>query len=523
MPAIREILAHFGVEVDTEKLEAADRSIDGLIEKLKAAGTAFAGGELGKQVFEFGARIAEQGEQLEHASIRLGIGTDALQEMGFAAAQSGADIGQLTFAMLTLQDKIGDALINPAGEGAKSLAKFGIAYRDASGAVKSSDQIFQDVADKIADTTDESKQVAIAMGLFGRQGKALLPTLKLGKDGIAELRDEFQKLGGGMREGAIKASTDFEKQMHRLDVVQAGLSGTIATVLLPALGWLVEKFTDGGRALLTIVENSSLVQVTLGILGAALTVLAVKSAIAFAPWLLWAAALAGVILIIDDLVTMMRGGDSVIGRFIDLVGGEGMHVEVVQGIKDAWADFSAGLKDSLPTLKQTYDALKWIFDNGKALAKAIGDISGALGDNAGKLDNYLYENYGIGGHIQDASATKGTRRTYDDNSAHRQGLAMLTAQDAGQSYSPTEIPASYKGREADFAAEVARQADSIRQSRVSVGADVSMLTGGVVQQTNVIHVHDATDPRKVATVIDDHLKKRHRAAADVLHKKVEAQ
>ena len=522
--ALREILAHFGIEIETEKLEEADKSVDGVIDRLKEMAATIAGGEFAKQVFEFGNRISEQGEEIEHASIRLGIGTDALQEMGFAAAQSGADIGQLSIAMLMLEDKIGDALINPAGEGAKAFQKFGISFRDATGAVKSSDVLFQDIADKIADTTDESKQVAIAMGLFGRQGKALLPTLKLGKDGIAELRDEFQRLGGGMREGAIKASTDYEKQLHRLDVVHTGLSGAIGTILLPVLGRLVEWFTNGSKAMIGLVENSSIVQTTLGVLGAALSILAVKSAIAFAPWLLWAAALAGVILIIDDLVTMMRGGDSVIGRFIDLVGGEGMHVEVVQGIKDAWADFSKTIKEALPSLRETYEALKWIYDSGKGVAKIIGDISGALGDNAGKLDNYLYENYGVGGHVQDASATKGTGRSYDQNVARRQALGLISAQNAGQSYSPTEIPADYKGREAQFEIEVTRLADALRQQQAQVTSGVSLLTGGVVvQQENTINVHDATDPHKVASVVDDHLKKRHRAAADVLHKKVEAQ
>lgn len=520
--ALREILAHFGVDVDTEELEQANKSIDGFIEKIKSVGTALVGGEFAKQIFEFGAHIAEQGDQLEKASIRLGISTDSLQALGYAAVQSGSDVGTLTFALLTLQDKIGDALINPFGEGEKALKKYGIEIRDSKGKMKDATDVFKSVADKIADTKDESKKAAIAMGVFGRSGRALLPLLKNGSDGLGELTEEFERLGGGIRENAIKASADYVTQMGKLSVVHAGLTGQIGVVLLPVLGRFIDWIIKLERAMIDVTATSSTVQTVLGALGVALTVLAVKSAIAFAPWIAWAALLGGLFLIIEDIVTMFRGGDSAMGRFIDKIFGKDAHTEAIIAVAGAWKAIGDALKNAGPYIKDAIEFLKMAEGN----AEKYG--GGLLGDAMFNLEQ-LRHGRGTGYKGQN-----GAGENDSDDLINRDKYNLATIMKDAREYNklntrdrakyvPGEIPNEFVNNKDAFTAAVVAMAGKIN----SVGGVVSIPFVGadgtrVIHQKNSFHIHDATDPHKVAKVVDERIKERAAHAAQVLHKKAES-
>src|SRR5262245_13939690 len=113
--ALREILAVFGVKVETTQLEKANQKIDEFRDGL-AEVAAFAGAGIGAAALvKFADHISEIGDQLDKSAIRLGISTNAVQELGFAAEQSGADAETLTMALLQLQDRVGDALTNATG------------------------------------------------------------------------------------------------------------------------------------------------------------------------------------------------------------------------------------------------------------------------------------------------------------------------------------------------------------------------------------------------------------------------
>jgi len=526
--ALREILAHFGIEVDSRELNEANDKIEKTIGTIQRLGTALIGGTMARGLAEVAERISAQGAAIDDASVRIGIGATALQELGFVADQSGSNIESLTVALLQLQDKVGDSLVNPAGEGAKVLARYGISAKDASGHVKDAATIFGDIADKIADTKDEAKQVTIAMDFFGRQGRSLLPTLKNGRDGIANLTREFHDLGGGFSPKAIKAAADYDDALSRFRLTGTSLSGQFSEKLLPTLQHLLDLATEGTATFVDFANHSSILEVTFAALGAVMAGFAVKSAIAFAPWLLWAAAIAGVILIVDDLVTMLRSGDSVIGDFLDTIGGKGFHTEVVKELKEEWGNIAEVFKGMAPAVKVFLEMLQFVWRFGKGIAEILGQIGGYLGDSAAQLDNYLEEHGGHGGQAQKNAATKGTGLTYEQNAARRQALRLLAAESSGNTagFQVDEFPASFKGHEDAFVSDVQHWADFLRNQQATASASPGAAPangGATVVQHNQIHVHDATDPHRVAKVVDERLSERHRAAADALHKKREAQ
>lgn len=382
--ALRELFAYFGIDVDTKKLEKADKQVDGFWDKLQKLGPALAGGALGAATFAFAEHISEIGSAIEDNSKKLGISTDAYQEFGYAAKATGASVEDFAGSVLVLQDKIA-AAASGNEEAGKAFAALGVKVKDANGHIRDSEAVWLDGAEAIFKMKDPAKQTAAAMDLFGRGGRNLLPLLKQGTAGVEKLRKRFKELGGGFSEAAVAASDDFGDALDDLVVVSTSAKGSIAVVLLPVLQRLVEFVTKVSSAFLGWVKNSSAVETAVGALAVVLGVLAVKAAIIAAPVLAAAAAFATLFLLVEDIVTLFQGGESVVGEFIDKLFGVGTAAEGVKLLKDLWVDFKDALVASLPAIREVFDKVKWLVEKGLKAYGAVLKAGARIGDGLGDL------------------------------------------------------------------------------------------------------------------------------------------
>jgi hypothetical protein len=479
--ALREILAFFGIEVDDKKLDGADKKVDnftGKIEKLVAVvGGVLVAGEFASFVGE----IERYGDELDKASIRAGLNTDALQELGFAAGQSGSSVEGLTFALLQLEDRAGDAFTNKVGANAKAFNKLGISVKDAAGEMKGTDVLFTEVSEKIKNMKSPAEQVTTAINLFGRGGKELVPLLLEGADGLAELRGEFKELGGGYTKAAVKASRDFNDALGRASVLSQTVRGRIATVLLPALQRLVDGLTKAGAYLLELAKNSSIVETVLGSLGVALGALAIKMAIAFAPLLGTLAGIGILVLLVEDLVTLFRGGESIIGRFIDKIYGVGTAAKGVRDLRDAFDGMVTSIKDAIRVMQ----ILKRFTEGDFSLSKE--DI----------------------GAVNRVNAFTGAADVVDPN-----------ANRAAETLAKQRREAAKNGQTFIAPGETLEEATAAKQQAMFFGP-AAPSSGATVQQKNEIHIHGVNDPEAVGEAVDRHIQRRNREAADSLHKVAE--
>ena len=354
--ALREVLASFGFDVDTDKLDRANNLITITSQRVQSLIAYFVGGAFTIGAARFISSIADQGDRLNDLSNRLGIGAEDLQELGFAAAQSGSSVENLTVGLLMLSDKVGDALVNATGEGAKAFAKYHISLKDASGGVKDTGALLAEIADRIAGAKTEYEKVTIAQDLFGRQGKVLLPLLKEGADGLAELREEARDLGGGFSKEAVKASDAFNDSLGRMGVVSDSARGAIATAILPALTRFVDVATNVAAVLVDVAKNSSVIETVFASLGIAVAALGIKLLISFAPLLATTATIALLGIIIEDIVTTFRGGESVVGRFVDKLYGFKDGEERARAFRDGLESIVQMFKDAI-TLAELFNKL----------------------------------------------------------------------------------------------------------------------------------------------------------------------
>lgn len=201
---------------------------------LMAAGGAILGG-LGLMV----SGAVEAGSALQDASDRTGVAVEELSELKHAAEQSAASFEDLEKAITTMQRK-------GFGAGAADLEKY---------------------ADEIAGMEDPAKQTARAMEIFGKGGARLLPLLKTGAAGIAQLREESRRLGISMSGEDASAAEAFGDQIANLEKTTKAMRQQIGFALIPTLAELIVPLIEGARQVGAFVRENRAAAVGLAAVG----------------------------------------------------------------------------------------------------------------------------------------------------------------------------------------------------------------------------------------------------------------
>jgi TP901 family phage tail tape measure protein len=323
---------------------AADRLLGG-VKKAVGALAAIGTVKLGASMFK---GVADLADGLDELAQKTGVPIEALQEFGYAAGFSGVSIEELGGHMGRLVRNM-DAARRGSKVQAQAFREAGIAIKDSSGDLRPVDDVLGDLADKVAAMPDGADKAALVFKVLGRSGAQMIPVLNEGRAGLERLRKEARESGKVIDGDTAKAFAEFNDNLDRTKAQVEGVKIQIASALLPALSRLLERvlaWVKANRKLLIAKITNALrtlgnVLVTLyrvlgpivaamyefvaavvtaadriGILKYALVAAALAVGAAWAgallPFVLLAAAIGAVILIVEDLYRAFTGGDSVI-------------------------------------------------------------------------------------------------------------------------------------------------------------------------------------------------------------------
>jgi hypothetical protein len=146
---------------------------------------------------------------------RAGVGVRAFQELKYAADLADVSNEQLERGLSELNKRMGIA----ASGGKNPFAQFGIDIRDASGAMRSADAVFEDIAARFAGTSDAAARANLTFQTMGKSGVQMGALLKGGADGIRAAREEAERLGLVLDEQTIRSAEQFNDQMNSLGQV----------------------------------------------------------------------------------------------------------------------------------------------------------------------------------------------------------------------------------------------------------------------------------------------------------------
>ena len=290
------------VQKRTQKLNGAFGKI-----KVAIAGVAGAGG-LSLLI----KKGLETGDALAKTADKIGITTEALAGLRFAAEQSGASAAQVEKGLINLQRRVSELSLG-TGEAKRSFETLGLTIDDLNNL--SADEQLKVVADRLQTVGNNSDRTRIAFDLFGRSGVDLINLLNNGSEGIEDFTKQAESLGLALSRVDAKQIERANDAVNSASKVFTTLTQKIAADFAPIIEVFANKFADASREAQGLQVNVVKLIKPFVFIGAAISdfvrivkiaVVAIAAPFAAAVGIIVDAAQAGISLVIDFLNFLAR-------------------------------------------------------------------------------------------------------------------------------------------------------------------------------------------------------------------------
>lgn len=189
-------------------------------------------------------------EQMNALAQKVGITTESMSALAFAAQQSEMQVDDLVKGLRFLNKATGEAATG-SKEAREGFAAFGLKVadlRDATGKLKPADQILMELARRWEVMPSFQEKAAAATKLFGRGYAELIPLLNQGATGIDQLTARAATLGVVISTSAGRAADDFNDQVAELWATVSGFGISLATKFLPGINNVITAFREARAA-----------------------------------------------------------------------------------------------------------------------------------------------------------------------------------------------------------------------------------------------------------------------------------
>jgi len=234
----------------------------------------------------FAREIGDAAERVLQLSDRLKIGTGDLQALQFAAGQSGLEFDALASGVDKMFKAL-DAARRGAAGASEPFDRLGISAQQF--AQLSLPEQLNQLSEAFTRIDDPVQLSAAAIALFGKSGTDLLPFLRSGPNGIADLTARFRDLGLELDRGTLEKLDQTSDSLGELGLVMkktaseaiapfgdtlkalADVAGGVARVFGPVLNFVVLGFKGAveavGAALATFLGATAALLSNLPLVG----------------------------------------------------------------------------------------------------------------------------------------------------------------------------------------------------------------------------------------------------------------
>jgi hypothetical protein len=196
-------------------------------------------------------KTLDAADALSKMSNRTGVAVPILDKFRQAA--------ELSDTSLDAVEKGLTRLANPTTKASAALGEMGIALVDASGKMRSTDDVMLDVAKRFQEMENGPEKARLATEIFGRSlGTELIPMLNMGRDAIESLQTAFTQ-------SFADRAAAFNDQITMMQQKFGALAAEITIAMLPALEILASALTKALDAFLSMPKE---LQALIGVVAA---------------------------------------------------------------------------------------------------------------------------------------------------------------------------------------------------------------------------------------------------------------
>lgn len=184
--------------------------------------------------------VANTADELSNLAQKTGVSVEALSALTYVAQMSDTDLQGLVKGLQRLSVAMFDTQVQ-GEEGSAALKALGVSAVDASGQIRSTEQVLLDLADKFADMPEGADKAALAIKLFGKEGMSLIPLLNQGRAGITALMEEAERFGLVISSQTAQAAELLNDNLDRLRGMLEGVQRQIGAAVIPILADFTEQ------------------------------------------------------------------------------------------------------------------------------------------------------------------------------------------------------------------------------------------------------------------------------------------
>lgn len=342
---IESFFVALGFEIDTEELGRFEQKLKearDTVLKVGAVATA-AAGAIGLFVTEVASGIDETAKMAS----RIGLSVEAMQELSYAASEFNVQNDALIDGIKELSLRADEFATTGKGSAEEAFGRLGLSRAQIERTKSDTEGLFDLVLERMRTIEDVSARQRIADEIFGGTGgEQMVDLVTASADEFARLRAEAAAFGVATAEDAAKAR-ELTGALNRTKFILGALGKYIAVGFMPQVTAVLHGFRELLLAHEKIIKSSlgNALKVVTAIIGSmwdwvqrlanlgmrlvtwfidmsgaakvAASALGLLGAAMFWPAALIGALVAGVILLIDELVNFYEGNETIIGQLVD--------------------------------------------------------------------------------------------------------------------------------------------------------------------------------------------------------------
>lgn len=199
-------------------------------------------------------RSVEAADSIAKLSKNIGLNTGLLQELSFAASQTGVAQNDLNASLLRFNRRLAEAA-NGNKEFKKGYDDLGISITDSNGKLRSSEDVLFEVSDSIAALGNEADQARVLFRLFGDSGFRLVNLFKGGSSELRKFQEQARSLGLVIEDELLTSAEDTADQF---DILSKALKTQVTSAVLtvaPEIQKLTQLMIEGVQVAAEYVDG----------------------------------------------------------------------------------------------------------------------------------------------------------------------------------------------------------------------------------------------------------------------------
>lgn len=225
-----------------------------------------------REVAQFVSRTVEAGAALDQVSDRLGVTTDWLTEMTYAASQYGVQNDALIDGIKELSLRTDEFVATGVGPAEEAFTRLGLSQKDLNAVSHDTAELFDLVAERLRNVENVAARQRLVDEIFGGTGgEQMAEMASATATEIGALREEAQRLGVTLSEVDTRRLLEAQKAINRAKASFDGMSRSLVADLAPTIVSVTDTIVDEFVEVRDIVSDPAFEQSAAALAGALTT------------------------------------------------------------------------------------------------------------------------------------------------------------------------------------------------------------------------------------------------------------